>query len=146
MIRGAIAFGLVLKIPDKPEGEPDHFKERGVVITTTLAVVIITTVLFGTFMPLVQAWLVPSAPIEEEEEILGSQEHLKSAETASFKGAKNLDDKNFISPDDLSDVGQPILENTNEDHTLSSIKKREKSSDHKTKDNRGISAQKNQRE
>ena len=53
MIRGAIAFGLVLKIPNVPEGEHGHFKERGVVVTTTLAVVIITTVLFGTFMPLV---------------------------------------------------------------------------------------------
>lgn len=54
MIRGAIAFGLVLKIK-----EGDGFAERGVVITTTLAVVIITTVVFGTFMPLVQAILVP---------------------------------------------------------------------------------------
>ena len=48
MIRGAIAFGLVLKIPDE-DGE-DAFKERGLVITTTLALVIITTVLFGSFM------------------------------------------------------------------------------------------------
>ena len=52
MIRGAIAFGLVLKIP-RNEG----FRERGVVVTTTLAVVIITTVVFGTFMPLVQRLL-----------------------------------------------------------------------------------------
>lgn len=53
MIRGAIAFGLVLKIPSgESEGLP-AFRERGVVVTTTLAVVIITTVVFGTFMPLV---------------------------------------------------------------------------------------------
>lgn len=45
MIRGAIAFGLVLKIPNEPE-----FTERGVIITTTLALVIITTMFFGTFM------------------------------------------------------------------------------------------------
>jgi NhaP-type Na+/H+ or K+/H+ antiporter len=45
MIRGAIAFGLVLKIPKDP-----MFKERGVIITTTLALVIITTLFFGTFM------------------------------------------------------------------------------------------------
>lgn len=49
-IRGAVAFGLVLKIP---EDEPQIFKERGVFITTTLAVVIITTILFGTLMKLV---------------------------------------------------------------------------------------------
>jgi sodium/hydrogen exchanger-like protein 6/7/sodium/hydrogen exchanger 8 len=46
MIRGAIAFGLVLKIPN----EPEVFTERGVIVTTTLALVIITTVVFGTFM------------------------------------------------------------------------------------------------
>ena len=47
MIRGAIAFGLVLKIPDN---QPEVFTERGAIITTTLALVIITTVFFGTFM------------------------------------------------------------------------------------------------
>lgn len=64
MIRGAIAFGLVLKIPENisdpnaPGGERP-FGERGVCVTTTLAVVIMTTVLFGSFMPLVQKILVP---------------------------------------------------------------------------------------
>mgnify|MGYP006104249763 FL=1 len=53
MIRGAIAFGLVLKIPDLPAGDVNHFKERGVVVTTTLACVIFTTVVFGSFMPIV---------------------------------------------------------------------------------------------
>jgi NhaP-type Na+/H+ or K+/H+ antiporter len=53
MIRGAIAFGLVLKIPE------DDFNERGAVITTTLACVIFTTVVFGSFMPIVQKLLVP---------------------------------------------------------------------------------------
>ena len=46
MIRGAIAFGLVLKIPD----DENVFTERGVIVTTTLALVIITTLFFGTFM------------------------------------------------------------------------------------------------
>jgi NhaP-type Na+/H+ or K+/H+ antiporter len=53
MIRGAIAFGLVLKIPDVAVGEPNHFNERGVVVTTTLACVIFTTVVFGSFMPII---------------------------------------------------------------------------------------------
>ena len=52
MIRGAIAFGLVLKIPEVIE-DGSEFRERRVIVTTTLAVVIMTTVLFGTFMPLV---------------------------------------------------------------------------------------------
>jgi len=53
MIRGAIAFGLVLKIPDVPATDAHHFKERGVVVTTTLACVIFTTVVFGSFMPII---------------------------------------------------------------------------------------------
>jgi len=60
MIRGAIAFGLVLKIPDD-----NTFNERGVVVTTTLAAVIITTVGFGSFMPVIQKLLVPPQ-IEEK--------------------------------------------------------------------------------
>jgi NhaP-type Na+/H+ or K+/H+ antiporter len=57
MIRGAIAFGLVLKIPEGDADGTGEFKERGVIVTTTLAIVIITTVIFGSFMPLVQRLL-----------------------------------------------------------------------------------------
>lgn len=54
MIRGAIAFGLVLKIDESVDDNGETlFKERGCVITTTLACVIITTVGFGSFMPVV---------------------------------------------------------------------------------------------
>lgn len=58
MIRGAIAFALVLKIPsgDSPDGNL-AFRERNLVVTTTLAVVIITTVMFGSFMPVIQKCL-----------------------------------------------------------------------------------------
>ena len=69
MIRGAIAFGLVLKIPEGPQEDGEAFKERGVIVTTTLAVVIITTVLFGMFMPVVQKCLVPTGSAQPEEEI-----------------------------------------------------------------------------
>lgn len=58
MIRGAIAFGLVLKIDDTIIDGETVFKERGCIITTTLACVIITTVGFGSFMPVVQKILV----------------------------------------------------------------------------------------
>jgi len=54
MIRGAIAFGLVLKIDDSIDIHGNFvFKERGAIVTTTLALVIITTVIFGSFMPVV---------------------------------------------------------------------------------------------
>ena len=45
LIRGAIAFGLVLNIDSKTTN-------RSVIVTTTLALVLITTLLFGTLMPL----------------------------------------------------------------------------------------------
>lgn len=62
MIRGAIAFGLVLKIDDNPK----EFPEREVIITTTLALVIITTLVFGTFMKFAQAIMVPATNVTEE--------------------------------------------------------------------------------
>ena len=40
MIRGAIAFGLVLRIDT-------DFKNRDVIVTTSLALVVFTTVIFG---------------------------------------------------------------------------------------------------
>ena len=68
MIRGAIAFGLVLKIPNDPQ-----FKERGVIITTTLALVIITTLFFGTFMAFAQKIMLP--PLQGcEEDIMNLKE------------------------------------------------------------------------
>jgi NhaP-type Na+/H+ or K+/H+ antiporter len=46
MIRGAIAFGLVLKIDDS-------VKEKDVIITTSLALVVATTLIYGGAMPLI---------------------------------------------------------------------------------------------
>jgi ABC-type transporter Mla maintaining outer membrane lipid asymmetry permease subunit MlaE len=48
MIRGAIAFGLVLKIDKK------IFKNADIIITTTLSLVIFTTVFFGAILGLLQ--------------------------------------------------------------------------------------------
>ena len=70
MIRGAIAFGLVLKIPTDEEAIQNGdaiFRERGVVVTTTLAAVIITTVGFGSFMPVIQKVLVPPTDSDKME-------------------------------------------------------------------------------
>ena len=55
MIRGAIAFGLVLKIPN----DNKVFPERGVIVTTTLVLVIVTTIFFGTFMKFAQKIMLP---------------------------------------------------------------------------------------
>jgi NhaP-type Na+/H+ or K+/H+ antiporter len=47
MIRGAIAFGLVLQI------DGDIVKEKDVIVTTSLTLVAITTVFYGGTMPIV---------------------------------------------------------------------------------------------
>jgi len=48
MIRGAIAFGLVLKIDKK------MFKNADIIVTTTLVLVIFTTVVFGCILGVLQ--------------------------------------------------------------------------------------------
>lgn len=74
MIRGAIAFALVLKITvvdtcgkigDQPLEGCYTQKNYDLVVTTTLALVYITTLIFGTFMTFVQKKLVP--PKEEDQ-------------------------------------------------------------------------------
>ena len=64
MIRGAIAFGLVLRIPggSYPDDGSVVTPERGAMITTALSLVIVTTVVFGSLMPLLQRKLVPLKP------------------------------------------------------------------------------------
>jgi NhaP-type Na+/H+ or K+/H+ antiporter len=67
MIRGAIAFALVLKIEFIGEGGitekdcPDCYSEDNyeLVVSTTLMLVMLTTLIFGTFMDFVQKKLVP---------------------------------------------------------------------------------------
>ena len=69
MIRGAIAFALVLKIQYQgEEGYPDcpecySKKNYDLVVSTTLMLVVLTTLIFGTFMDCVQKFLVPPKPV-----------------------------------------------------------------------------------
>lgn len=121
MIRGAIAFGLVLKIPDGSD-----FKERSCIITTTLAVVIITTVVFGTFMPVIQKALFP--PMKENvDKALDKPkksdlaEHLVETYEGS-PGKLSRRDPHAITA--LSEIGQPIQENEHEHTDSMTIKKK----------------------
>lgn len=63
MIRGAIAFALVMKIPHvgSPDCKVPDFcfakEEYDLAVSTTLALVMITTLLFGTFMKAASKWL-----------------------------------------------------------------------------------------
>ena len=68
MIRGAIAFALVMKIPyvgsekcDNPEY--CYTKEQyDLAVSTCLMLVFITTLIFGTFMKLYQVWILGTGP------------------------------------------------------------------------------------
>lgn len=62
MIRGAIAFGLVLRIS---HGSSPN---RGVIVTTSLLLVIFTTVVFGSTVGLLQNCLMGSSDKEEVKE------------------------------------------------------------------------------
>jgi NhaP-type Na+/H+ or K+/H+ antiporter len=70
MIRGAIAFALVLKItysksPQQAVAHPEYYSQESyeLVVSTTLMLVMITTLVFGTFMDPVQKYLVPPKPV-----------------------------------------------------------------------------------
>jgi len=70
MIRGAIAFALVMKIPHFGSNSckmPEFCftkEEYDLAVSTTLALVMITTLIFGTFMKAAAKWLTydPNAP------------------------------------------------------------------------------------
>lgn len=53
-IRGAIAFGLVESLDDH------YFAQKDIIVSTTLCLVISSTIIFGSFTPIVQMWLLPS--------------------------------------------------------------------------------------
>jgi len=88
MIRGAIAFGLVLRIEDTSPN-------RSVIVTTSLALVIFTTVVFGSTVGILQKML-----FKEDE-----PEFMKSDTKDSFKMVKTNEgsDDEFNESVDLSD-------------------------------------------
>lgn len=58
MIRGAIAFGLVLRI------DGSHFLNRDVIVTTSLTLVVLTTIIYGSTVGVLSRFLFP----EDEEQ------------------------------------------------------------------------------
>lgn len=61
LIRGAIAFGLVLRI------DASKVDSRSVIVTTCLTLVVFTTVFFGATVGSMQAWLFPKESLAEEQ-------------------------------------------------------------------------------
>ena len=64
LIRGAIAFGLVLRIDG---GDVEH---RSVIVTTCLTLVVFTTVFFGATVGSMQAYLFPKGGAAEAESVV----------------------------------------------------------------------------
>lgn len=81
MIRGAIAFGLVLRIDD-------DFKNRDVIVTTSLALVIFTTVVFGSLLGVLQKCL-QEKPQQTPE---SDQMQRQPSEISPGQGDKNSND------------------------------------------------------
>jgi NhaP-type Na+/H+ or K+/H+ antiporter len=89
MIRGAIAFALVLQIPYEGGSSctaamlanDECFKKNTyeMLVSSTLAIVMMTTLLFGTFMPAVQKILCPPT-IADQEDV---QKHQRALSTIS---------------------------------------------------------------
>lgn len=79
MIRGAIAFGLVLRL-DK------SLPNREVIITTSLCLVIVTTLLFGTLMPILSKYLLGG-----DNEDAHAHGHGHAVKNDNDKEMKNLD-------------------------------------------------------
>jgi NhaP-type Na+/H+ or K+/H+ antiporter len=71
MIRGAIAFGLVLRLEEYHGINEDS---RQIITTTSLTLVVFTTIVFGSFMPLVQRLLVPGKEEPEAHEEIEQRE------------------------------------------------------------------------
>jgi hypothetical protein len=56
LMRGSIAFGLVLKISD-------DFPDRDIIITTSLTLIVVTTLIFASTTGAVRRWLLDKQPI-----------------------------------------------------------------------------------
>jgi len=67
LIRGAIAFGLVLQI------KPSMVVEKDVVVTTSLALVVFTTCFFGSTMPIANKYLLETKEEKEDSKKLKIQ-------------------------------------------------------------------------
>jgi len=85
LIRGAIAFGLVLRIDGS-------FPNRDVIVTTCLSLVVVTTIFFGSTVGLLGAFLFknPNALVEEDECALSVNSSV--AESFHHMQHPNMDD------------------------------------------------------
>lgn len=91
MIRGAIAFGLVLRL-DK------SLPNRSVIVTTSLCLVLATTLIFGTLLPFLSKFLLTPPP--EPAKIEDNQQELEQIKHKEGEEAKKEHDPNKSGSDD----------------------------------------------
>lgn len=90
MIRGAIALGLAIKAEH-------YFTEYEFVVTSVLALVIISTLLFGSFMPLVAKCLLKPVDVAPNHVVQGVDQQLidkKREEAKELNGSEDYDSPN----------------------------------------------------
>lgn len=112
LIRGAIAFGLVLRI--SPE-----FPNRDVIVTTCLTLVVFTTIFFGSTVGILGKWLFPKA----------------EAEHSSIEAESEQESYQFSSDDKVSQIAEPLVHYNIQDEAHSS--EEEEGSQKKQKQKRG---------
>lgn len=104
MIRGAIAFGLVLRMDES-------LPNREVIITTSLCMVIVTTVVFGSSMPIMTKYILvsdDSSKSEDEEkqprEIEEGKEMEMIEEDSSFHEVFKHPNQASLLPEEIEDM------------------------------------------
>lgn len=96
LIRGAIAFGLVLRIDTS-------LPNRSVIITTCLSLVVISTVFFGSTVGVLGKCLFSDSPEKKEEEVVEEdQNDVSMSSNSSFSSKSSVSSKS-------SQVYQPLL-------------------------------------
>lgn len=96
LIRGAIAFGLVLRI-DKT------MANRGVIVTTCLTLVVFTTIFFGSTVGLLGKCLFKESEAEEEaKEEANNQVGVEEVDSVGTDSMSNSSDKS-------SQINQPLI-------------------------------------
>ena len=81
LIRGAIAFGLVLRIDRS-------FEARNLIVTTCLSLVLISTIIFGSTVGLLSACLFPAdSPAEEEVEEIEEEVKEQAEDDSAYESS-----------------------------------------------------------
>jgi len=96
MIRGAIAFGLVLRLDDS-------LPNRSVIVTTSLSLVLVTTLLFGSGMGLLSIFLFgdPNATKKHKKPATNIQEPLLDEDSFSSQALSDSSFEEFRHPNEM---------------------------------------------